>query len=77
MYTRRGVEATPLVQDRILLVASADHPLAARKRVPVSALDGEDLVGFESPSVCGNSGSTAKPLDLISSLDATSRVKTL
>lgn len=44
------LEATPLVQDRILLVASADHPLAARKRVPVSALDGEDLVGFESPS---------------------------
>jgi DNA-binding transcriptional LysR family regulator len=44
------LEVTPLVRDRILLVAAADHPLAQRKRVPVSALEGQDIVGFESPS---------------------------
>ena len=44
------LEVTPLVQDRIVLVAAADHPLAAKGRVPVSALQGLDIVGFESPS---------------------------
>lgn len=41
---------TPLRTDRIVLVAGEQHPLASRKRVPVSALEGQDLVGFESPS---------------------------
>ncbi len=46
----QGLEVTPLRRDRIVLVAAADHPLASRARVPVSALEGRDVVGFESPS---------------------------
>lgn len=44
------LEVTPLVTDRIVLVAAADHPLAHRERVPVADLEGQDVVGFESPS---------------------------
>ena len=43
-------EVTPLVTDRIVLVAAKTHPLASHKRIGVARLDGEDLVGFESPS---------------------------
>lgn len=46
----REFEITPLREDRIVLAAAADHPLARRKRVPVAALEGQDLVGFEAPS---------------------------
>jgi len=46
----RELEVEPLLSDRIVLVAAADHPLARRARVPVDALEGQDLVGFESPS---------------------------
>ncbi len=46
----RDFEVTPLRSDRIVLVAAADHPFAKRARLPVSALEGQDLVGFESPS---------------------------
>jgi len=37
-----------LMTDRIVLVAAAGHPLAKMKRVPLSALKGESLVGFEA-----------------------------
>lgn len=47
-------DVTPLHNDRIVLVAGKQHPLAQRKRVPVSALEGQDLVGFESPSAIRN-----------------------
>ena len=40
----------PLVRDRIVLVAAAKHPLAARKRIAASALQGAPLVGFEAGS---------------------------
>jgi DNA-binding transcriptional LysR family regulator len=43
-------EVWPLRTDRIVLVAAPDHPLANRSRVGVQALQGQDLVGFESPS---------------------------
>lgn len=46
----RELEVEPLLSDRIVLVAAADHPLALRGRVSVEALEGQDLVGFESPS---------------------------
>jgi molybdate transport repressor ModE-like protein len=46
----RELEVSPLRTDRIVLVAASDHALAKRARVPVSALEGQDLVGFESPS---------------------------
>jgi len=44
------LDATPLVTDRILLVAAADHPFARRGRVEVADLEGQPFVGFESPS---------------------------
>lgn len=46
----KELKAAPLLQDRIVLVASPDHPLAHRKRVPAAALENEPLVGFEAGS---------------------------
>ncbi len=43
-------EVRPLRTDRIVLVAAPDHPLASKSRIGVAALQGQDLVGFESPS---------------------------
>jgi DNA-binding transcriptional LysR family regulator len=43
----REFDVVPLRSDRIVLVAAADHPLARRSVVPVSALEGQSLVGFE------------------------------
>ena len=45
-----GLALKPFRRDPIVLVASADHPLARRERVPASALRGEALVGFEAGS---------------------------
>jgi DNA-binding transcriptional LysR family regulator len=45
----REFEVRPLRRDRIVLVAASDHPLA-RRRVDASALQGRELVGFESGS---------------------------
>lgn len=42
------VVATPLLRDRIVLVAAKDHPLARRARVDAAALRGQNLVGFEA-----------------------------
>jgi DNA-binding transcriptional LysR family regulator len=43
------VERT-LARDRIVLVASKDHPLASRERIDAQALNGQNLVGFEAGS---------------------------
>lgn len=43
------VERT-LARDRIVLVASKDHPLANRERIDARALNGQNLVGFEAGS---------------------------
>lgn len=43
-------EVWPLRTDRIVLVAARKHPLAKKSRIRVNALEGQDLVGFESPS---------------------------
>jgi len=43
-------EVTPLVTDRIVLVAAKSHPFAARRRIAANLLDGQDVVGFESHS---------------------------
>jgi DNA-binding transcriptional LysR family regulator len=45
-----GLEITPLVEDAIVLVAAADHPLARARSVPVTSLDGRNFVGFEGGS---------------------------
>src|SRR4030095_16697328 len=41
----RDVDEKPLVKDRIVLVASKDHPLAQRSRIDAQALEGQSLVG--------------------------------
>jgi len=46
----REVEATPLREDPIVLVAAANHPLARRRRVPAAALAGLPLIAFEGGS---------------------------
>ncbi|MGB1110746.1 MAG: LysR family transcriptional regulator [Gammaproteobacteria bacterium] len=46
----RDLEVTPLVDDRIVLVARSDHPLAQRESVPVAELSGSTFVGFEAGS---------------------------
>jgi DNA-binding transcriptional LysR family regulator len=46
----REVEQRPLTRDRIVLVASKDHPLARRGRLDARALNGQSLVGFEAGS---------------------------
>jgi molybdate transport repressor ModE-like protein len=46
----RELDERPLARDRIVLVASKDHPLARRQRVDARALSGQNLVGFEAGS---------------------------
>jgi DNA-binding transcriptional LysR family regulator len=45
-----GLDIEPLVDDRIVLIAAADNPLAAARELSVSDLDGRNFVGFESNS---------------------------
>ncbi len=45
-----GLDIAPLVDDRIVLIAAADNPLAVLDELPVSALDGQNFVGFEGGS---------------------------
>jgi molybdate transport repressor ModE-like protein len=44
----RDVDEKPLARDRIVLVASKDHPLAQKSRIDARALNGQNLVGFEA-----------------------------
>ena len=45
-----GLEIHPLLDDRIVLIAAADNPLATGKRLSVADLDGQNFVGFEGGS---------------------------
>lgn len=53
------LEAEALVKDRIVAVASSDHPLSQRDIVCTSDLNGERLVAYESSSVIGEMISSA------------------
>jgi DNA-binding transcriptional LysR family regulator len=44
---RRGLTIVPLAGDRLVLICPATHPLAARKKVKASELNGHDFVLFE------------------------------
>jgi DNA-binding transcriptional LysR family regulator len=44
----RDVAEKLLAKDRIVLVASKDHPLARKASVDAAALNGQNLVGFEA-----------------------------
>jgi len=48
----KDVEAIPVLNDELILVASPDHPLASRKKVKVSDLGGESFIAHTvaSPS---------------------------
>ncbi len=46
----RDVDVRPLTEDRIVLVASATHPLAKKKRIEARDLEGQSIVGFEAGS---------------------------
>jgi DNA-binding transcriptional LysR family regulator len=44
----REVDERPLIRDRIVLVASKDHPLSKQSVVDAESLNGQSLVGFEA-----------------------------
>lgn len=46
----KALDVMPLVRDRIVLVAAADHPLAKQRRVVPADLAGQQLIGFEGGS---------------------------
>lgn len=46
----RELTVKPLMADRIVLIARAEHPLAHRQQVDVQSLAGMSLVGFEAGS---------------------------
>ncbi|MFQ5844593.1 MAG: LysR substrate-binding domain-containing protein [Planctomycetota bacterium] len=46
----RELQVTPLCRDRIVVIASRRHPLARRRRIPPTALDGMAAVAFEAGS---------------------------
>jgi DNA-binding transcriptional LysR family regulator len=41
-----GVEARRLLEEELLLIMAADHPLAKRKRVPLTTLAGHALIAY-------------------------------
>ena len=47
---KTGLAITPLLDDQIVLIAAAGHPLTRLGRVPLEAIDGENFVGFEGGS---------------------------
>ena len=50
MRWRSTFEIQPLLDDRIVLIAAVDNPLASQRRVRVAELDGQNFVGFEGGS---------------------------
>jgi len=44
---RPQIEIIPFRSDRLVLVCSPDHPLAARKRIDLASLGGHRFIGFE------------------------------
>jgi len=43
---RRGLQAVIFWSDRLVLICSPSHPLASRRRIPLSALQGEKFIAF-------------------------------
>jgi LysR family transcriptional regulator, transcriptional activator of the cysJI operon len=43
---RRGLQAVTFWSDRLALICSPSHPLASRRRIPLSALQGEKFIAF-------------------------------
>lgn len=45
--SRRGLRAITFWRDRLVLVCAPGHPLSRRRRVPLSALEGERFIAFD------------------------------
>ena len=43
---RRGLQAVTFWSDRLALICSPSHPLASRRRIPLTALQGEKFIAF-------------------------------
>ena len=43
---RRGLQAVTFWSDRLVLICSPSHPLASRRRIPLSALQDEKFIAF-------------------------------
>ncbi len=43
---RRGLRTVTFWSDRLVLICSPSHPLASRRRIPLSALQGEKFIAF-------------------------------
>jgi DNA-binding transcriptional LysR family regulator len=44
--SRRGLQAVTFWSDRLALICSPSHPLASRRRIPLTALQGEKFIAF-------------------------------
>jgi DNA-binding transcriptional LysR family regulator len=44
---RRGLQATTFWSDRLVMICSPSHPLASRRSISLSALQGEKFIAFE------------------------------
>lgn len=44
---RRGLKAMTFWSDRLVLICSPSHPLASRRKIPLSALQDEKFIAFE------------------------------
>ncbi len=43
---RRGLQAVTFWSDQLVLICSPSHPLASRRRIPLTALEGEKFIAF-------------------------------
>ena len=46
-FARRGLQAIGFWSDRLALICPPSHPLSSRRRIPLSALQGEKFIAFE------------------------------
>jgi DNA-binding transcriptional LysR family regulator len=45
--TRKGIEIEPVWKDKLVLICPPGHPFAKRRKVPLSAIDGQRFISFE------------------------------
>ena len=45
--TRKGIRVIPLPADQLILICAPDHPLAKRRQIDISQLNGENYIAFE------------------------------
>jgi len=45
--TRKGIRVIPLPADQLILICAPDHPLAKRRQIEISRLNGENYIAFD------------------------------